>query len=57
MSPASQARFQLVGAALLFSTGGAAIKAAAFSGWQIASFRSGFAALALLLLAPEARRG
>jgi len=57
MSPASKARFQLVGAALLFSTGGAAIKAAAFNGWQIASFRSGFAALALLLLVPEARRG
>jgi drug/metabolite transporter, DME family len=57
MSAASRARLQLLGAALLFSTGGAAIKAAAFTGWQIASFRSGFAALALLLLLPEARRG
>jgi drug/metabolite transporter (DMT)-like permease len=57
MSPASKARLQLIGAALLFSTGGAAIKAAAFTGWQIASLRSGFAALALLLLVPEARRG
>ncbi len=57
MSPASRARLQLIGAALLFSTGGAAIKAAAFTGWQIASFRSGFAALALLLIVPEARRG
>jgi DME family drug/metabolite transporter len=57
MSPASKARLQLLGAALLFSTGGAAIKAATFSGWQIASFRSGFAALALLLMTPVARRG
>jgi drug/metabolite transporter, DME family len=57
MSPSSSARFQLVGAALLFSTGGAAIKAAAFGGWQIASFRSGIAALTLLLLSPAARRG
>lgn len=57
MSPRSTARLQLIAAALLFSTGGAAIKAAAFSAWQIASFRSGFAALALLLIAPAARRG
>jgi DME family drug/metabolite transporter len=57
MTPRSTARLQLLGAALLFSTGGAAIKAAAFTGWQIASFRSGFAALALLLMAPAARRG
>src|SRR5215210_3811047 len=57
MSPTIKARFQLLGAALLFSTGGAAIKAAAFTGWQIATFRSGFAALALLLLAPGVRRG
>jgi drug/metabolite transporter (DMT)-like permease len=57
MSPRSSARLQLVGAALLFSTGGAAIKAVAFSGWQIASFRSGIAALALLLMGPAARRG
>jgi drug/metabolite transporter, DME family len=57
MSPSATARLQLVGAALLFSTGGAAIKAAEFSSWQIASFRSGFAALTLLLLAPASRRG
>ena len=57
MSPRSTARLQLLGAALLFSTGGAAIKAAAFTGWQIASLRSGFAALALVLIAPGARRG
>jgi drug/metabolite transporter, DME family len=51
------ARLQLLGAALLFSTGGAAIKATALSAWQVASFRSGIAALALLLLLPAARRG
>ncbi len=56
MSAASKARLQLLGAALLFSTGGAAIKAAEFSGWQIASFRSGIAALALLLITKQARR-
>jgi drug/metabolite transporter, DME family len=57
MTPSTRARLQLIGAALLFSTGGAAIKAANFTGWQIASFRSGIAALALLLLTPAARRG
>jgi drug/metabolite transporter, DME family len=51
------ARLQLLGAAVLFSTGGAAIKAADFTGWQIASLRSGFAVLALLCMAPAARRG
>jgi drug/metabolite transporter, DME family len=51
------ARLQLAVTALLFSTGGAAIKAAEFSAWQVASFRSGVAALALLLIAPAARRG
>jgi len=50
-------RLQLLGAAVLFSTGGAAIKATEFGAWQIASFRSGIAALALLLLLPAARRG
>ena len=44
-------------AGLLFSTGGAAIKAASFTGWQVASFRSGLAALALLAFLPGARRG
>jgi DME family drug/metabolite transporter len=51
------ARLQLLAAALLFSTGGAAIKAADFTGWQIASFRSGVAAVALWLVTPAARRG
>jgi drug/metabolite transporter, DME family len=50
-------RVQLIAAAALFSTGGAAIKATELGGWQIASFRSGIAALALVLLLPAARRG
>jgi drug/metabolite transporter (DMT)-like permease len=50
-------RLKLVLAALLFSTGGAAIKATSLTGWQVASFRSGLAALAIVLLAPAARRG
>ncbi len=48
--------FQVMIAALLFSTGGAAIKLATLSGWQVASFRSGVAALLLLVGLPEARR-
>src|ERR1700674_5740454 len=50
-------RLLLVASALLFSTGGAAIKAATLTGWQVASFRSAVAALALLAGVPEARRG
>jgi DME family drug/metabolite transporter len=57
MLPRTTARIQLLAAALLFSTGGAAIKAAEFEGWQIASFRSGIAAVALWLMTPSARRG
>jgi drug/metabolite transporter (DMT)-like permease len=49
-------RLAALGAAVLFSTGGAAIKATTLSGWQVASFRSGVAALALLALVPASRR-
>lgn len=49
-------RLLLVGAALLFSTGGAAIKAVSLNGWQVASARSGVAAIVLLLVLPETRR-
>ncbi|PWU04552.1 MAG: EamA/RhaT family transporter [Terriglobia bacterium] len=49
-------RLLLVAAALLFSTGGAAIKSATLTGWQVASFRSGVAAMALLIGVPESRR-
>jgi drug/metabolite transporter (DMT)-like permease len=49
------ARLELLATAVLFSTGGAAIKAASFDGWQVASLRSGIAFLAVLLLLREAR--
>jgi len=52
-----RARLELLGAAALFSTGGAAIKASAFSALQIAGLRSLVAAAALALLVPESRRG
>jgi DME family drug/metabolite transporter len=47
----------LVASALLFATGGAAIKLATLTAWQIAAFRSAIAAGVLLLVLPEARRG
>jgi drug/metabolite transporter, DME family len=53
----SLGRWQLVLAALLFSTGGAAIKACALSGWQIAGFRAALGAATLWLLLPDARKG
>jgi drug/metabolite transporter (DMT)-like permease len=46
----------LLAAGLLFSTGGAAIKAASLTGWQVASFRSGLAAVVLLAVLPNAHR-
>lgn len=54
-SPATGGRLALVAGAVLFSTGGAAIKACSLSGWQVASARSGVAALALLLIVPASR--
>jgi drug/metabolite transporter (DMT)-like permease len=57
MSPARVARSSVLGAALLFSTGGAAIKGTELTSFQVAGFRSGVAALALALLLPAARRG
>jgi drug/metabolite transporter (DMT)-like permease len=50
-------RLLLIATALLFSTGGAAIKAASLTGWQVASFRSLVAVLFMTLAVPEARRG
>lgn len=49
-------RLQIFAAALLFSTGGVAIKSTALSSWQVASFRSLIAAAAMLVLVPAARR-
>src|SRR4029079_120012 len=56
MDPRTAARLRIVAAALLFSTGGAAIKFSSFSSWQLASFRSGIAAVAVLIVLPAARR-
>lgn len=56
-APTTAHRFELLAAAVLFSTGGAAIKACGMTSWQVASFRSLIAALALLALLPAARRG
>ena len=50
-------RLLLVAAAILFSTGGAAIKAATLTGWQVACSRAGVAAVVLLAVLPGARRG
>jgi drug/metabolite transporter (DMT)-like permease len=46
----------LIAAALLFSTGGAAVKSTSWNGWQTAGTRSLVAAIVLLLLLPEARK-
>ncbi len=56
MPSRSTARVQLALAAVLFSTGGAAIKAADFTAWQITCLRSGIAAVAIWLMTREARR-
>jgi len=56
MSHAAASRLQLLAAAFLFSTGGAAIKGTALTGWQVASFRSLAAAVVLAALFPAARR-
>jgi DME family drug/metabolite transporter len=50
-------RSKIVLAAVLFSTGGAAIKWCGFAGWQLAAFRAGIALATILILIPEARRG
>jgi drug/metabolite transporter (DMT)-like permease len=52
-----RSRLAILAAAILFSTGGAAIKATQLTGWQVASFRSAVAAVAVLLMLPAARRG
>jgi DME family drug/metabolite transporter len=49
-------RLELLAAAALFSTGGAAIKAVHFGGWPVACARSSIAALGLFLLVPQVRR-
>jgi len=51
MTPIStqRARWFLVSAAVLFATGGPAIKAVSLSGWQVACLRSAVAAIVLLV--------
>ena len=55
MPSRSTARLQLAAAAILFSTGGAAVKAADFSGWQITCLLSGIAAVAIWLMTLQSR--
>jgi len=50
-------RLQVLAAALLFSSGGAAIKAISMSPWQTAAVRSSIAAVALYVFMPSWRRG
>lgn len=57
MSNVARSRWFIIAAAALFSTGGAAIKGTALTAFQVAGFRSGVAALALVLFLPAARRG
>lgn len=56
MQSTTRARLLLLAGAVLLSTGGAAIKLCGLTSWQVAGFRSGVAALALLRLTPVARR-
>lgn len=56
-SCAARARLQVLLAAALFSTGGAAIKATRFTSFQVAGLRSAVATAVFLLLSREARRG
>jgi drug/metabolite transporter, DME family len=55
--PLRRAPLEIVAAALLFSTGGAAIKATTLSGIEVGGLRSAIAAVALVLFLPAARRG
>lgn len=50
------ARVRMLLAAILFSTAGAGIKAAAFSSWQVLTLRSALASLTVLLILPASRR-
>jgi len=50
-------RSKILAAAVLFSSGGAAIKFCGFGGWQLAAFRAAFALITIVVLVPESRRG
>lgn len=49
-------RLWVFAAAILFSTGGAAVKGNSLTSWQVASFRSLVAAIAMAILLPAARK-
>jgi drug/metabolite transporter, DME family len=51
------ARLLTLAAALLFSTGGAAIKATELTSWQVVCLRAAIAAVLLVVAIPDARRG
>jgi drug/metabolite transporter (DMT)-like permease len=51
------ARAEIAITAILFSLGGAGIKACSLTSWQIAMFRSAIAAVMFLIFLPESRRG
>lgn len=51
-----RARLLVLAAAVLFSSGGAAIKSTSLTAWQVASFRSAIAAIAILCMLRGARR-
>ena len=51
-----RARLLVMAAAVLFSSGGAAIKSTTLTAWQVASFRSAIAAIAILFMLRGARR-
>lgn len=53
MSP----RSKIIVAAILFSSGGAAIKWCGFGAWQLAACRATIAMLTILVFLPESRRG
>lgn len=55
--PGIPPRLAIAIGALIFSTGGAAIKFAGFTAWQVASFRSGIAAVTLLIVLRGVHRG
>lgn len=56
MSPSTRHRLLLVAAALLFSMGGAGVKACSVGPWPIACIRAAIAAVAVLALMPASRR-
>src|SRR2546428_8465691 len=49
-------RLRVFAAATVFPTGGAAFKLCGFTGWQVAGLRGAVAAIAVLVMVPEARR-